>query len=268
MYHRESDGQWLFVQAPYTHDAQGDLCCQLPTQCPQAEAGMACRVGIHHLRERTTGPCFPLVVARCHAHPKPAFTVYPPPHVPYGRVAMAPARLDGEGLLQEGDSGAPAWGGTVFVAAQAAARAERWDTVGLLAEGMREDPGHARTQGRHLELAGKLTGVHPEISVRQRETVAHRLDVPLLALREGSARWQGSGSWTVRGEAVVEILRAMPVKRSLPDRLLDAGTQVGLWPVLHRWLPARSVLIRSDTPVHSGSHRPRGPDPPSTTLQR
>lgn len=267
VYHHESDEQRFFVQSPYTPDAQGVLCCQLPTRCPQATADTPCRIGIHHHRERTTGPCFALVVARCHAHPKPAFTVYPPPHVPYGRVAMAPARLDGGGLLQEGDSGATAWKQTVFVAAQAAARGERWDTLGMQAEGMRNDPGHARTQGRHLELAGKLTGVHPELSEQQREAVAHNLDVPLLCLHEGSARWQ-SGSWTVRGEAIAEALRAIPVTRSLPDRLLDAGAQVGLWPVLHRWQPTRGVLVRSGTQAHPGSQNSDGPDPPSTTSQR
>jgi len=264
VYHRGR----LFVQAPYVPDAHGELGCQLPAQCPQAEADTPCRIGIHHRRERTTGPCFPLVVAQCHAHPKPAFTVYPSPHVPYGRVAMVPARLDGGGLLQEGDSGAPAWEQTVFAAARAAARGERWDTLGMYAEGMREDPGHARTQGRHLELAGKLTGVHPELSDREREAVTHSLDVPLLCLREASARWQRSESWTVRGEAVVEALRAMPVTRSVPDRLLCAGAHVGLWPVLHRWQPARGVLERCDTSVPPESRGPRGPGPPSTTSQR
>ena len=180
---------------------------------------------------------------------------------------MAPARLDGEGLLQEGDSGAPAWKQTVFVAAQAAAGGERWDTLGMQAEGMRNDPGHARTQGRHLELTGKLTGIHPELSEQQREAVAHSLDVPLLYLHEGSARWR-SGSWTVRGEAIVETLRTIPVTRALPERLLDAGAQVGLWPVLHRFEPGRGVLVRSDTWVHPGSPASGGPGPASTTSQR
>ncbi len=170
-------------------------------------------------------------------------------------------------MLQEGDSGAPAWKQTVFVAAQAAASGERWDTLGMLAEGMRQDPGHARTQGRHLELAGRLTGIHAELSEQQREAVAHSLDVPLLCLHEASARWQ-SGSWTIRGEAIVEALRAIPVTRALPDRLLDAGAQVGLWPVLHRWQPGHGVLVRSNTWVHPGSQGSSGPDPPSTTSQR
>lgn len=34
-------------------------------------------------RDRTTGPCFPLVVPRCRTH-NCAFTLYPPSHVPYG----------------------------------------------------------------------------------------------------------------------------------------------------------------------------------------
>ena len=113
------------------------------------------------------------MLAQCHAHPKPAFTVYPPPHVPHGRVAVAPARLDGGGLLQQGDTGAPPWEQTVFAAACAAARGERWDSIGMLSEGMRDDPAHARTQGRQLELAGKLTGVHSALSDREREAVAH-----------------------------------------------------------------------------------------------
>jgi hypothetical protein len=181
---------------------------------------------------------------------------------------MVPARLDGGGLLQEGDSGAPAWEQTVLAATLAAARGERWDSLGMLAEGLRNDPAHARTQGRHLELAGKLTGIHPKLSDREREAVAHSLDVPLLCLREGSARWQSSGSWTVRGEAVLKGLRTMPVSRSLPDRLLVAGAHVGLWPELHRWQPARGVLERAGTSASADSRSPVAPGPPSTTSQR
>jgi hypothetical protein len=180
---------------------------------------------------------------------------------------MAPARLDGAGVLQQADIGGPAWNQTVFLAASAAADGKRWDTVGLLSEGLRRDAGHARTQGRYLELAGKLAGIHVGLSEQQREAVAQCLDVPLLHLNETRARWQ-SGDWTHRGKGILETLAAIPVKRTLPERLLNSGALVGLWPAVHRWRSKPGVLVRSELWIQSVSTIGHGPDPPSTNLQR
>lgn len=265
MYHYQPVTQRVFVQAPYRPDERGDLECRLPHDCPRAEAGSPCRVGVHHFRDRTTGPCFPLVVAVCATHGPPAFTVYPPGHVPYGRVVVAPARTDGKGLLRDADIGTPAWGQTLLEAAQTAASGERWDRLGGKRDGTSNSPAHNRTMRRHLDLAGKLFGVHPDLPSRAREAVAERLDVPVLVLQDAKARWVASRSWTMHAQEILEAVAAIPVTRSMPEKVIEAGAEVGLWPAPVFWRPDRRLLERSRPSVRPDSHAPMGPDPPSTT---
>ena len=44
-----------------------------------------------------------------------------------------------------------------------------------------------RTQGRWLELAGRLTGVSPELEEREREQIATRLGVATMTVLAGRA---------------------------------------------------------------------------------
>jgi hypothetical protein len=64
--------------------------------------GEACRLSLHHRRERSTGPGFPLWVLHCSTHGV-WFTLYPPGHVPHGRVALAPTTTDGHWITSEPD---------------------------------------------------------------------------------------------------------------------------------------------------------------------
>src|SRR4051812_12975097 len=84
-----------FTVTPYAADAAGGMIASMPSICPRHEAGAApCCLWVDHRRDRKTGPLFGLTVARCGPHRR-AFTLYPPGHVPYGRVAIAPVSSDG-----------------------------------------------------------------------------------------------------------------------------------------------------------------------------
>jgi hypothetical protein len=89
-----------FVTAAYSLDGQNVSWLRplvRPAACPAARAQpepVACRISVHHLRHRKTGPCFPIAVLRCAVH-RGAFTVYPLGHRPYGRVGLAPVFPDG-----------------------------------------------------------------------------------------------------------------------------------------------------------------------------
>ena len=87
--------------------------------------------------------------------------------------------------------------------------------------------GRRRRQGRHLAMADRLTGVHPQLDQRQRERIAARLGVAALTLIEGARRW--GRSWRNRGAAILAVLSAIPSGASLLDRMLAAGAVSGLW---------------------------------------
>ena len=82
-------------------------------------------VWVDHVRERKTGPCFPLTVLVCGTH-EVGFTLYPPGHVPYGRAAVARVAPDGRAII-DGPSGAEVFDGTVFAAALDASKGTAWD---------------------------------------------------------------------------------------------------------------------------------------------
>lgn len=207
----------VFETAPYEPDEQGRLRALLPPRCPFADPRTPdCDLGVHHLRERKTGPRFAIAVVRCKTHPVHAFTVYPPGHVPYGRVAVARCSITGPVQLDP-QTREPSWDGTVLDAALQAADAVRWPQQ----EPVVASPGVRRTQGRRLDLAGLLLGVHPDLDDGLRERIAARLRVPTLLLRQAASTW--SSSWTARGAAILCVLALVPVDLSLLDRLLSAG---------------------------------------------
>ena len=248
----------IFATAPYEADEQGDLRAVLPTRCPFADAAeSACRVGVHHRRERKTGPRYPLDVVRCATHPVHAFTLYPPGHFPYGRTSVARCSVAGP-LLLDGETREPTWDDTVFEGAQKAASGHRWP-----ADGATVTPAVRRTQGRHLELAGLLLGVHPELLDVERERIATRLRVATMTLRTAAALW--STCWTQRGAAIAMVLGALLMDGSLLDRLASAGYVAGLWAQPRRWEPPRRwVLARSDGPECSASVPSQERSPPPT----
>ncbi len=223
---------------------------------------------VDHERRRKTGPRYPLAVVGCTVHPQGRYTLYPPGHYPYGRVAVVASSASGS-VLREGESPRrPAWAMTVFAAALDAARGERWPS-----ESPADDRRRRRTQGRRLELAGRLVGVHPDLDAGARERVATRLGVATMTLASGARKW--SMNWTQRGAAVLAVLMALALDGALLDRLLAAGVMVGVWTGVRRWDPVRgesgswvvSPAGRSSPSEHTTVVWPQGRSPPPTTLR-
>jgi len=248
----------IFATAPYEADEQGQLRAVLPTRCPFASPEEdGCRLGVNHRRERKTGPCFPLDVVRCARHPVHSFTLYPAGHFPYGRTALARCSVAGP-LLTDAETGEPVWGGTIFEAAQQADCGVRWPSHSAT-----DAPAVRRTQGRHLELAGLLLGVHPDLDDGEREQIATRLRLPTMTLRSAAALW--SVSWSLRGAAIALVHAALAIDGSLLDRLLSAGYAAGLWAQPRRWEPPNHwVVARSTEPERPADASSESRAPPPT----
>ena len=163
-----------FATTNYTEDQEGVLRAVLPSRCVYATEEQTCVMFVDHYRERKTGPCFPcfpVAVVGCRVHGGRRYTLYPPGHYPYGRVSYAPYSTAGQ-VLVDAESGQPQWEATLFEAALDAEREERWPSEQQLWQ--RLEVPRRRTQGRRLELAGRLTGVHPQSLPRRCENVSPR----------------------------------------------------------------------------------------------
>lgn len=213
----------------------------LPDRCVHAQPGETCSLFIHHYRDRKTGPQYPVAVVGCRQHPAGCYTLYPPGHVPHGRQAVVPCSASGQLILDA--RGHPPWSETVFGAAVNASAGVWWPAVSLTDDA----PGHRRTQGRHLDQAGHLLGLHPQTDSRTTERVATRLGVPTLVLRTAARDW--SPRWRDQGGAVVTVLEALPLDGSLIDRLLAAGMIAELWPIPQRWDAVRRTWVRARSPA-------------------
>ena len=252
-------GKRVFATAPYEPDEAGEQRVQLPERCVHAGTAKTCSLSVDHHRSRKTGPGFALAVVGCSLHPVSRYTLYPPGHVPYGREAVVPCSASGP-LLQEPATGQPVWQTTLFGAAADAADKQWW-----LSRWSADDRRRRRTQGRRLELAGRLLGIHPEIDARTRERVATRLRVPTMTLRTAARSW--AGSWQACGAAILTVLLVLPVDGSLLDRILAAGAVAELWSLPQRWDPARQTWVRARS---TGQERPlanasQSRAPPPTT---
>jgi hypothetical protein len=219
------------VVVPYALAPDGRWTAPVPTVCPwRLPDAPSCRVRVDHRRDRKSGPCFALVVARCAVHDR-AFTLYPPGHVPYGRVAIAPVAVDGAPLRSEApDDIEPGWGATVFAAALDASRGEPWTRSSKEPS----DPRRWRTQRRRLSLAAALVGI-AAIAVPVRAQIAHALDVALLALADAAAQFGAAAGYRGRGDAVLHVLRELRVAPVIGDQLLASGALAGCWGEPMRW---------------------------------
>ena len=194
---------------------------------------------VDHLRERKTGPCFPLTVLVCETH-EVGFTLYPPGHVPYGRVAVLPVAPDGRAIVDL-PCGAEAFEGTVFEAALDASEGAAWD---------RERAGGSErwwgTQWRRQAVALRICGVLPALGEKEREVVAAALGVELLLLREQAQRIASTPGYRRRGQGVSAVLGRLAVGPCLLWRLMAGGHLAGLWgPPL--WWDAQAAQLRSFT---------------------
>lgn len=262
---RQSRARLPFATTTYRADEAGVLRPQLPSRCLYATRAQRCRIVVDHYRFRKTGPCFPLAVVGCSVHSPRRYTLYPPGHVPYGRQPVAPYSPSGE-LLVDAASRQPPWEATLFAAALEAAKGEAWPSESLC-----DDPRRRRTQGRRLQRAGRLVGVHPKLRERVRERIATRLRVPTMELLRGVRGW--AGSWKSRGEAVLAVLLAIPIQASLGYRMLAAGASSGLWAGPRQWDADRASWLSwptapcaaSEGSEHALAAAPRARGPPPTT---
>jgi len=231
-----------FATTTYKADKDGVLRPELPSRCVFATGAQACSIFVDHYRLRKTGPCFPLAVVGCSAHPQGRYTLYPPGHFPYGREPVAPYSPTGE-LLPAAETGRPLWQMTLFAAAVDAAKGEGWSE-----ESPWDDPRRRRTQGSRLQLTGRLLGVHPQLDEGVRERVATRLAVPTMRLLAGARAWGSSRQ--MRGAAIVNVLEEIPIQASLLDRMLAAGAVSGLWAMRRpqRWDADRGTWVRAPPP--------------------
>ena len=106
-----------YATTNYEADQDGTLRAVLPSRCVYATGEQTCAIFVDHYRKRKSGPCYPVAVVGCGVHGRLRYTLYPPGHYPYGRVAVVRYSAGGE-LLLDADSGQPQWQGTLFGAAQ------------------------------------------------------------------------------------------------------------------------------------------------------
>ena len=210
--------------------------------------------------------CYAVAVVGCRVHGRRRYTLYAAGHYPYGRVAVVPYSAGGE-LLWEADRGGPPWQATLFGAAQDAARGQMWPSEQNWWQ--RRDARRRRTQGRRLEMGGRLTGVGGGLEEREREQIATRLGVATMTVLSGARRW--GRSWQSRGAAIVAVLGALACSATLGDRMGAAGAVSDLWgPPRPRlvarweqagksWLVAASGGSEAREQGAAGSHRGRAP---------
>ena len=202
----------------------------VPGSCLDGGA-ISCRVRVHGIRERKTGPEFPLVVIRCTTHGR-SHTLYPPGHVPYGRVAIV--QVDPSGQLIPSEDGTPSLAGTLHESAEDAAHGVRWPESGAEAAWTR------RTQGRRLRRVAVLLGLLTD--ARTQERIAHALGAPLLVIREAATTYSSSRAWRTQATALLGVL-TVALASSRPAGLLRAGYEAGLWGPPRRWDPGGGRLV-------------------------
>jgi hypothetical protein len=198
-----------------------------------------CLVGVHHWRSRKHGPDFDLAVARCRFHGR-AFTLYPPGWVPYGRLAVAPSKLDG--------GRSTGWDETVFPLALEVASGDPWPwSFG---------PDRARLsysgEYAHLDACARLLGLHPDQALDLRHAIGEVLGLPTVLLV--SLAQPARPLYLARARGVRRALEGLPVPVDW-QALLVAGHLAGLWgPPL--WLD-RGHLV----PLAFRGTRTHGPSP-------
>lgn len=221
---------------------------ELPTRGPCWD-GVACRVVVHDLRARKTGPPWGWVaVLRCKAHGG-SFTAYPPGHYPYGRVPLVDLALDGGGLgLEPGDD--PLLG-TLLAATSDATRGKLWPR-----EDAPSPPDAVRsTQRRRIRgvavLLGLLAGLDPKL-------VAEAAQVPAGVLAHASRALEQACGLQACGREIKSALERLLSRPSpwLCDRLAILGFLAGCWGRPFRWtLKGGGRLIALGQPFWSTARR-------------
>jgi hypothetical protein len=239
-----------FVSTPH-HTAHGRVEAVVPKSGPcgdDGDGGAPCRIGRHHQRRRKTGPAWGFVeVAYCAEH-ELAFTLYPPGHVPYGRVPWVDLAPDGSEVQRKAVAAPgpapppvpPSSSPSLFTAAADAAAGERWqrDTA--------PDPPDAvlSTQRRRVTRAagvfGLVAGLPPGA-----QSVAAVTQVPAGQLAEAAGGLTAERGLCVWGREVTRVLAEIAARagRVLMDRLAVLGHLAGLWGRPYRFLPRNGRLF-------------------------
>ncbi len=241
------------MTTPYALTERDALEALLPRRgpCGLDRPGEPCRIGLHHVRRRKTGPSWGWVaVATCLTHGL-SFTIYPPGHVPYGRVPFVDLAPDG---TEKRSTREPE---TIFAAAAEAAAGKRWPADTATAPG-----GVRSTQRRRVTRAAGILGlVGDEPGHALAAGVAH---VPGGLLAEAVRRLAGGCDLTRMGQEVTRVLRDLAGRsgRALMDRLAVLGHLAGLWGRPFRWALRAGRLLALGRPFWDARRaRPKARDP-------
>lgn len=239
-----------FVCTPYGPGPDGRLAATIPDRCPTRACGPCtttdCDVRLAYYRPRKTGPPHALAVVGCRTHGG-AFTLYPPGYAPYRRQSVLNLSYDGSSILREEgcDIQRTDFDGTLFESALDAQDGVTWARESGLAVPDVADRYWAG-QGRHLELAARITGVARDLSERMRVLIAMVLSVDCLGLKEG-ARATG---YRAIGKAICSVLAKLQGRARRARALLICGAVVGSWGEPLHWDAKRRVLERTPFPLH------------------
>jgi len=196
----------------------------LPEVCPLHESGdPRCRLGIHHYRQRKTGPAFSLAVAICRTH-QGGFTLYPGGWTPYSRKPLVQLTLDC--TPAKPDEGADTFSGTLFDAALDAARHYFWPKE---SEADSRTPRFS-TQLRHLRWAATLFGIDSPASEALRQQLVELLQIPGQLLYDCTREIAAQAGGEARGKLISTILQAIPKTTVIFQKLAATGHLAGLWP--------------------------------------
>lgn len=209
--------------SPYFIDSEGKAVPELPDDCPRCD-GQQCTIVVHHLRERKTGPAFPLYVVLCKTH-KIGFTLYPPGYYPYSRHTLAQLDSEGNQLTRSNDDFS-LFAGTLFEAANDAAQGIPWPSE----SGENSLQARFPTQLRHLQRALVLLGIASGTEPFLREERAQLLGVQGQILSDSAREINlPACGYQRQGMTICAILQHIPAE-TMFERLAEAGASAGLWP--------------------------------------
>lgn len=248
-----------FVSGPY-RIGEDEIGVVLPERGPCGREGSPCHLRRRCRRWRKTGPSWGWVaVVECVVHGQ-AFTLYPPGHVPYGRVPWVDLAPDGsEPTRGQGEEAAPP-PVTLFTAASDAAQETVWPR-----DSAPEPPGAVRsTQRRRLLRAAELFGL-VEGGGSKPETVAGATGLPAGEIVEAACALRGPVSLVVLGRRVTGFLHRLVrlAGRAVMDRLALLGHLAGLFGPPHRVEGPGSELLEIGRPFwRTQGTGTTGPPPP------
>lgn len=240
------------MTTPYEVSEEGTTAV-VPRRGPCFRGTAPCAIGVHHRRQRKTGPPWGWVaVVRCSTHAR-AFTVYPAGHVPFGREPFVVLAPDGSEVTRDerGEIGG------LMAAAVDARDGDRWPRE--------EAAGAVRTtQRRRVHAGARLLGLAAcgETTPTLAAGVLHFSEGKLVETARELLRSRDLAAW---GRQVSTLLAALARRggRWLMDRLAVLGHLAGWWGRPWRWLPRARRLLALGRPFWARpGARTRGRAPP------